>query len=263
MVKRRTSGTRGWFALVDAVFGFMEELMSQCPAVFVEAAHRALRKQHTIECARAVGILGRPFESARADFQGLLQKFLIQAVIGALRFCNETVPPDPLTAVRRIADTDQGVLQHDMQTIWQAVVSSLQLEPRGQQFHRQTVAAAALLFGIARRNGIDSQLFPEMLCVLPPEHDALYIYEKLVAILRANGDAVAAAVGPDLMSALTRTFALKESDLTDLTIPPDVASVLLELLRQLMLQPGAHEIIHACLTDETAQARLAGRLTSQ
>jgi hypothetical protein len=102
-----------------------------------------------------------------------------------------------------------------------------------------------------------------MLRVLPPEHDALYISETLAAILQANGDAVAADAGPDLMSALARTFALKESDLTDLTIPPDVASALLELLRQLMLQPGAHEIIHACLTDETAQVRLAGRLTSQ
>jgi hypothetical protein len=125
---------RGAVALADAVFWLMEELMSQCPAVVVEAA---LRKQHTIECARAAGILGRLFESARADFQGLLQKFLIQTVIGALQFCNGTVSPDPLTAVRRIADTDPGVLQRDMQTIWQAVVSSLQLEPRGQQFHRQ------------------------------------------------------------------------------------------------------------------------------
>jgi hypothetical protein len=151
-----------------------------------------------------------------------------------------------------------------MPAIWQAVVCAFQLEPQGQQFHKQTVAAAAaVLFGIARRNGIDPDLLPEMLRVLPPEYDAPYIYEALAAILQADGDAVAAVAGSDLIIALARTFGLKESALADLAIAADVAGALLEVIRQLAIQPGAQGIIHSALPNEAAQERPAARATSQ
>jgi hypothetical protein len=88
-VEEGGGGGGGGLALANAIFGFLDALVSRCPAAFdtrafVEAADRALCKERTIECARATGTLGRLFESARSEFRGLLQKFLIQTGIEVL-----------------------------------------------------------------------------------------------------------------------------------------------------------------------------------
>jgi hypothetical protein len=171
------------------------------------------------------------------------------------------VPPEPLAAVRRIADTDPDVLESVMPAVLTSVLGALHLEPRGQTFHRRTVAAAAsVLFGFARRHGASLEFFPAMLRVLPPRDDASYIYDALVAILQSEQERILAAAGGDLIAALARTFCLRDEALEKLGIPVPTATSLVHLLGQLAQQPGADEIIRAAVQDDISEQRLAARL---
>ncbi|OHS95346.1 hypothetical protein TRFO_38535 [Tritrichomonas foetus] len=235
-------------------------------AKFVQACKIAVKKGNVVEVVYSTDVIGRLFETRRANFTQLILKFALNVVMESLNFCDGTHHPYPLIAIRRILLTDPSVLTQAMNAIMEKINQIIHLENSGQPFYHQTRAAAVnVILALARIQGQQFPLatyLPIIFAVLPTQYEANFIYESIVFIFNQAND-IFAPVAAELIRSFAQTLAVKDSDLDKYSISQETLVNMTRILAMVLHTiPNDQEILASAITDQNSLSRLQSRLNS-
>ena len=259
--------------LVKAVFQCLSAIATNYPAIFkvtkfVDSCRRAIKQENILEIIFSTEVFGRLIESKTAEFRSLTLKATLDIILTSLNYCDGTVEPHPLIAIRRILLSNTGMLSQLIPQITEKVNSILQIENHGQPFFRQTrsgcINVVLALFRIQGSQFPLQNYFTIIFSSLPIQYEAPFIYESIIQLFDQSMNALLQNENSAmLIRGLAITLAMKDYDLEKCEFTPEIINNVARILATAIQNvPESNQIIQSSITDQSSLDRLQNRLGS-